>query len=82
MFLQSLVEVEPPGLLSVFGDPSAQLLAMAGSCLCDRALGSDMALLSPQLHQLFWSLRDIQEASVDLDEEIQVKKPAPQAPQA
>uniref|UniRef100_M3XU98 Solute carrier family 5 member 1 n=1 Tax=Mustela putorius furo TaxID=9669 RepID=M3XU98_MUSPF len=34
-------------------------------------------ILDKHLHQLFWSLRDIQEASVDLDEEIQRRRGAP-----
>lgn len=78
-FLSSLIEVEPPGLVSVLGDPGAQMLATPGSGLCDRALGGDVPPLSPQLHRLCWSLRDSQEVRVDLDEEIQVKKPTPQA---
>lgn len=45
--------------------------------LCDRTLGSDMLLLSPQLYRLCWSLRNSQEEREDLDAGVQRKRLGP-----
>lgn len=47
--------------------------------VCERVLGGDVPLLSPQLHQLCWSLRDSQDERINLNAEIQGKRPTPRA---